>query len=255
MLVGCRSKMKKTLYYIPAPYKLVVYVLVILALSPKIGCGQNAENINYRQIFGDKYATAVRYLEQQWIRDTLSLYDTNACFAKSVVFPEVIRYSAIQDDLQLRALYTLYVQYGDKYADFSVGQFQMKPSFALQVENDALKLSSLKNDKNLIQIDTSSTSKARLARIKRLETPAWQLLYVVWFIKIAENKFSTLSWKNEAEKLQFIATAYNCGYNRTSDSIRKFGLQKRFYITLFKNGACYNYADVCYAYFHNCHKR
>lgn len=252
MLAGYRSKMRRIWYYIPEPCKSVIYILAIITLSPKMLFGQNVENTSYREVFGDKYSCALRYLDQQWIQDTLFICGQDPCFAKSVVFPEVIRYSSIHDEIQLQALYTLYVQYGKQYADFSVGQFQMKPSFAEQVEKDAYTLSILKNNKNLLQIDTSATPQSRLARIKRLNNPAWQLLYVIWFIKVTENRFKAISWKSETEKIKFIATAYNSGYNRTPDYIFRLSAQKRFYTTLFKSSHCYNYADICHEYYRNC---
>ena len=62
--------------------------------------------------------------------------------ALAVVFPEIVRYSDLEDLIQIRALKVLYVQYGRKYADFSVGHFQMKPSFIEQLEADWNRLAS-----------------------------------------------------------------------------------------------------------------
>ena len=50
--------------------------------------------------------------------------------AIAVVFPELIRYSALRDKIEITLLKSLYIYKGDDYADFSIGQFQMKPSFA-----------------------------------------------------------------------------------------------------------------------------
>jgi len=57
----------------------------------------------------------------------------------SIVFPELIRFNAIQDKIETFALQSLYVKYGKDYANFSVGPFQVKPSFAESLEKDFVK--------------------------------------------------------------------------------------------------------------------
>ena len=57
-------------------------------------------------------------------------YDVSYPMAIAVVFPEIVRYSAIRDKIEITLLKALYINLGEDYADFSIGQFQMKPSFA-----------------------------------------------------------------------------------------------------------------------------
>ena len=51
-----------------------------------------------------------------------------------VIFPELIRYAIVKDLLETAALEAIYVELGVEGADFSIGHFQMKPSFAEQLE-------------------------------------------------------------------------------------------------------------------------
>lgn len=54
--------------------------------------------------------------------------------AVSVVLPEVSQYSHILDYVELKSLYFIYLYQGG--GDFSVGRFQMKPSFVEMLERD-----------------------------------------------------------------------------------------------------------------------
>ena len=68
--------------------------------------------------------------------DTFVKYQLNPYFVLAIVFPELIRYSKLQDVIESNDLKVLYVQFGDTYSNFSIGRFQMKPSFCEQLEKD-----------------------------------------------------------------------------------------------------------------------
>lgn len=57
---------------------------------------------------------------------------------QAIVFPEIMRYNGLKDGIETESLRTLYVQFGEDYADFSIGLFQMKPCFAQQLLPDSL---------------------------------------------------------------------------------------------------------------------
>jgi hypothetical protein len=61
-------------------------------------------------------------------------YNQNNMPVLSIVFPEIIRYNAFKDFLETKTLEWLYVEYGKDKADFSIGLFQMKPSFVEKLE-------------------------------------------------------------------------------------------------------------------------
>ncbi len=209
----------------------------------------NADRIDYPQIFGDKYTEAENYLiNQHWISDSLIANGLSPDFAKAIVFPEVIRYSVIKDKLELQGLFTLYVQYGERYSDFSVGHFQMKPSFAWQLERDVLNCNSRYKSRDII--DTADTPAARLARVKRLNSAIWQVQYLVWFVQIMDQRYGSDFNNDLCCKLRFYAAAYNVGYNKPEEAIRKAMKRNTFHTALFSGYNFFNYSDIA-AYFLN----
>ena len=209
----------------------------------------SSEKCDYKSVFGDRYTEAVMYFAQQpWISDSIAARGIPPGFAKAIVFPEVIRYSAIRDKLEMQGLITLYVQYGVKYSNFSVGRFQMKPSFALQVEKDARLLPEYQQNV-LLGIDTSDTQQARLARIQRLDSPEWQVLYLITFIKIMDLRYGHAFGSDDPEKLRFYAAAYNCGYSNNERFIRQKMNENHFHTALFRGEVCYNYGDIATQYY------
>jgi hypothetical protein len=224
---------------------------LFLALNSN-GQGPPAEeNSRYRSVFGEKYTEALVYLSgQSWMSETLNSNGISPAFAKALVFPEVIRYSAIRDRIEMHGLITLYVQYGSLYADFSIGRFQMKPSFAVQVEKDVQGVPSNRTSM-LHTVDTSDTPQARLARVQRLNSQAWQLQYLIGFIDIMDQRYGNNYKADNPEKIRFYATAYNCGYTKPELVIRKKMEENHFHTALISSDVCYNYGNIALEYY-NC---
>ena len=105
---------------------------------------------NYKQAFGRDYTWAVNWLQQNKavIQKNADQFNISAKELKAIVFPELIRYNKVFDAIEINSLKYLYVSEGKDYADFSVGYFQMKPSFAEMVEQD---LAGLKDDSFISQ--------------------------------------------------------------------------------------------------------
>jgi hypothetical protein len=241
--------MKKILYCIRKVYKSVASIFFFILIIESL-YSQSIKTFDYREIFGEQYRGTVNYLNQNWITDSLKKHNINPCFAKSIVFPELIRYSSIKDKLETHGLYTLYIQFGEAYANFSIGHFQMKPGFAELVEKDVYAMFPL--EKEWIGIDTSHNPKARLERVRRLDNPLWQVKYLIWFIKVAEKQFANMHWKTSEDKLIFYATAYNCGYDRSPEYIQKMTHSNYYHTSLFKSSTCYNYADISLSFWEMC---
>ena len=55
----------------------------------------------------------------------------------AIVAPEITQYSYLKNKIETYSLKVLYVQYGLAYSDFSVGFFQIKPSFVELLEKFA----------------------------------------------------------------------------------------------------------------------
>lgn len=148
----------------------------------------------------------------------------------SVVFPEMLRYSMWRNLLETKALEVLYVQAGSKAADFSIGWFQMKPSFAELVErevscseelfynhNSLLKFNALPND----------TASIRRQRVQRLKQMLWQLRYLNAFVAIASNRYPLQDLPAD-ERVKIMAAAYNRGINVPLNELIAFNKSKTF---------------------------
>lgn len=245
--------MARISFPIPGSCKLLVCIAVQMLLS-HTSAGQKgsavvANSENYSVIFGKKYSEACTYLvSNPWIFDTIKSYGVDPVFATAIIFPELIRYSGIRNQIEMSGLFTLYVQYGQKYADFSVGRFQMKPTFAKQLETDLPKLK-IRNQLHMLHFDLNETEKSRLDRVRRLDSPLWQVKYLVYFIKVMDARFAGREWSSSMEKVQFYAAAYNAGYVQPEHKIKEGVTRKTFYTTMVKSSQCYCYSAIACSFF------
>lgn len=189
----------------------------------EVGLAQGTpETTDISLALGDRYYDAVEYLEKNpWIWDTLVKANISPELAFSVVFPSLTRYSAIKDIMETSAMRTLYVQSGRKYSKYTVGRFLMKPSFAELVERNVIKYKIWD-----FKFKTQNNAKARSERARRLDSPDWQVQYLILFIKVMDRRFSHIKWKTPADKVRFYATAYNVGFNKNERTI-KYMMSKR----------------------------
>ncbi|MBR4740064.1 MAG: hypothetical protein IK074_02750, partial [Bacteroidales bacterium] len=104
--------------------------------------------------------------------------------------------------------------------DFSIGIFQMKPSFVEAMEKAWMR-SGLARQYEL-WFDTDDTATARRVRISRLQKEEWQVIYVGVFLrllyatygsynKIGEHTQDGLETLPLEEQVRLAATAYNRG--------------------------------------------
>jgi hypothetical protein len=207
---------------------------------------------DYARIFGAQYEEAVQFLKANaWVSDALGLGRDEGRLALAVVFPEVLRFSALEDMIQVRALKVLYVQYGKKYADFSVGRFQMKPAFAEQVERDAGRWLT-EEERTAAGAPVSpaaDTPETRRERVLRLDDFKWQVRYLGLFIRIMDKKHAATPFVDARERLRFYATAYNAGYTHSEKAIRRLMPAKSFHTSLFEASMKFCYADIALFFF------
>jgi hypothetical protein len=245
--------MRKIWFFIPENFKLGFLIVLASLFTSETLNSQKNQHVDYREIFGDRYAEAFDYLHlNPWITSSLVRNKIDPCFGKSIIFPELIRYSNIRDRMEIQALKTLYVQYGQQYANFSVGRFQIKPAFAEKLEADMKVSPGFKEDALLKNIDTAQTPQARLERIKRLDSEEWQVQYLVWFIKIMDQKHSLITKLEPENRIQFYATAYNCGYHYPKKYIEAKMGKKYFHTGVFTYTQKYNYASISISYCLKC---
>ena len=227
--------------------------LFILLIFPLISCHRTKPQKarDYRTEFGKDYEFAEDLIRtNSWWADSIASPGTDPDFALAIVFPELIRYSSIVDFMEVRGLEVLYVQYGDDYADFSIGYFQMKPSFAERIESDILKYSLIKLYPELSGLNPTidHNQENRKQRIMRLRDEHCQLLYLEAFIRIMDTLYPEKAVLPAREKLRFYSTAYNTGYFKGERKIGEENEKKRFYVGMVA-GRRYNYADIAEGYF------
>jgi hypothetical protein len=216
------------------------FVLLVVGLNS--ACSQS---VNYQQIFGDDWKKAETFERENriWMKPLLAENHISYPLAVAIIFPELVRYSALRDKMEITLLKALYINLGDEYANFSIGQFQMKPSFAETIHSLAPSVLGRKSQKILKPVSVYDDIKNfRKSIVSDLEDPQIQFLYLISFIKICEKKFKT-NRKDEFSRLKFLATAYNFGFDKSADQIENMIDRKFFNTKLFKTEN-YSYAEV-----------
>lgn len=235
-------------------YICVFLIISLVSLSKNSNAqNQSTEEIQYHKIFGESFIKAESFLsENKWMKDTLFKRGIDAEFALSIVFPELIRYSKLFDLIEVSALKTLYLQFGKTYSNFSIGRFQMKPSFAESIEKDWNLLKNKPKALSMFLFDTLDNIQNRKARLVRLENIHGQLLYLSMFIFIVKSAHS-IEFKNKEEMLLFYSTAYNYSYSVSSKAIISKIYRKSFHTDVFETPLTnfYCYSDIALFYYKN----
>ena len=164
---------------------------------------------------------------------------------QSIVFPEVMRFHELKDDIETESLLTLYVQFGKEYANFSIGIFQMKPSFAEELEQKAkLLLSKELYGELQLHYNESEPTAIRLERIERLRDADWQLIYLTAFVGVCNKLYAHKKFSSEEERMQWYATVYNAGFNKSDNYITQKIGQENFYLQQGMPGKKFRYAAI-----------
>ena len=204
-----------------------------------------SQSVNYADIFGEDWKKAEAYEKEnrQWMKPLLAKSQISYPLAISIVFPELVRYSALRDKMEISLLKTLYVNLGEEYADFSIGVFQMKPSFAEAIREESAAYLGRRSGITFKNIpDYEDIKDFRKSIIKDLEDPESQVIYLITFIRICQKKYN-LNRLDELRLIKFLATAYNYGIEKTAMEIVRMTDKKFFYTKLLKTES-YSYADV-----------
>jgi hypothetical protein len=182
---------------------------------------------NYRVHYGDDYENALKFIQENKKEFTKAskLFGIEEKSLIAVVFPELMRYNLLQNLLETEALELMYVESGVKEVDFSIGNFQMKPSFVeLLEEIVAQNEPALENFQSLCSYgNLTDERQIRKKRLERMTSLEWQIKYLSAFYKIADAKIRKDLPK--IERLKKIAAYYNCGLKKTEAELEK--LMKR----------------------------
>lgn len=182
------------------------------------------------------------------VREALSaLSKDEQLIALSIVAPEISQFSSVLDFVELRTLYIMYLNTGQ--ADFSVGYFQMKPSFIELLEKQ------IKRSKHLYSkykdvIPTGSNRRKREFRLKKLSSLSGQLRYLAAFIDIVNQTTSSLHFTTSEEKLRHWATLYNSGLKLKEPDVLRF--QKLNLFPKFEKR--FNYSSVSVEFYYELKK-
>jgi hypothetical protein len=201
--------------------------------------------LNYDEVFGSDWDKALRFIEEndKWMKPLLEKYNLSYPVAVAVVFPELVRYSALRDKMETTMLKTLYRNLGNDYSDFSIGVFQVKPSFAEKIREEARSLPGWRM-KTMFRRSSyyKNVREYRSAIIADLEDPESEFNYIIAFFKICEEYFP-FEFPDEETQIKFLSTAYNTGFWKTREEIEKMSNAK-FYSTKLFSTENYSYADV-----------
>ncbi len=178
-------------------------------------------------------------------------YQNDPGVISSIVFPELIRYSMFRDYIETTTLDIVYVNTGE--VDFSIGHFQMKPSFAERIEMYVSNYDIFNTEiKSLFEYKKNLTNhqerKERLARLKNLEK---QIHYLNAFVKIMQQKYPELLRKSPEYMIKFMSTAYNHDFEADRKDIKAFMKKSHFPATNFGKKEFFNYSDISYYWYAN----
>lgn len=198
------------------------------------------------------WAEASQYADSRkeaW-NEIWTAFDIPADVAEAIVFPEMLRYSIWQDQLETSAVKGTYVSMGTKGFDFSIGRFQMKPSFVERLERRWM-MSAFPSQYDAY-FDTDNTRMARRVRLSRIEDEIWQCVYVAMFIKLTYLDYQGLSALPIKEQVRLVATAYNRGAISSVsgggdiEKLRQWASQRFYHFSLLptKDVQRYVYADL-----------
>lgn len=203
---------------------------------------------NYPKVFGNDWTSAINYVKEhhdEWSRE-FEQFDVDPRLAVAIVFPELIRYSMWQDEIERAAVNGLYVSKGTDGANFSIGRFQMKPSFAEEIEQEWNR-SSLSKEYGFV-FNLQQNSEARRSRIRRLSNMQGQCRYLAIFIRLLQQRHPQLEQLSEKEQVCFLATAYNRSFTASFQQIKKIQHERHFHTDVIKtHSTClYCYADIAF---------
>ena len=234
----------KTWYYMNCSLinSIAAYVFFLVSIP---GFTQNRYHIEYET----ECSFALDFYEENKLEfeNKSAILDLESAFLFSIVAPEVSQYVQLSNSIETYSLKVLYVQYGKGYADFSIGHFQMKPSFIESLEKHIAADKELKNKYDHYLFKQPETKNARIKRVDRLNSLSWQINYLTAFCDVVLHKFKNIQFLSDTEKVKFFAAAYNSGFHKSDNELKK--MQKLKYFPRFGIEK-YNYSDITNWFFH-----
>ena len=189
----------------------------------------------YQILFGDRYEEAIHAYEEikPIMRTRVAQLNGEFNIAASIVFPEMVRYSLIRDKIETAALEVFYKKLGPDYANFSIGLFQMKPSFIERLERTVIRFDPLCEYHFISEFGENLTAEQiREMRVGRLKDIRWQIDYLVCFMKMMDyfmNRVDpNLGMMDDESRIAIYATAFNSGIWDNVEKIKRISKKKFF---------------------------
>ena len=217
------------------------------------------------EFFGDDYTQAVRTLNEQQAQLEqlchLSGLDTLLVIPQvkeqvpawrilaAIVFPELMRYSRFNDFFETTAIELAYIKGGKSAANFSIGHYQMRPSFIEDLES----ISQLYPYPQALQRAFRYPAKAgeqekRSLRSSRLHQDLWQQYYLAAFVWVSAQRFPARSFASYNDMLRWYAACYNRGLHASPNQILQWQQRAAFPMGSKFKGPQFRYADVSVSY-------
>lgn len=163
-----------------------------------------------------------------------------------VIYPECSRFSKVSNVFESNLLSYYYVQDGCQGADFSVGYFQMKPSFMEEMERIVATDSNFINFRDKFKYEAGDIKAIRNQRLDRLFSQTWQIEYLCAFVKYTKAKYQVA--KPALSELKFVAAAYNYGFNKPSEEIISWASKKAFPNGIKSQDQNFSYSELAHNY-------
>ena len=168
----------------------------------------------------------------------------------AIISPELIRHHLLRDFFETQALELAYVRFGKGTADFSIGHFQMKPSFIEKLEYHLSQDPDFQQEFHPLLTFTSEKPKAqRKERLARLQDFRWQLQYAYAFYRLGLHRFAILKTAPARERIAFLAAAYNFGFDEPEADICQWQTTVAFPYGKKYRGAQSSYAELALAFY------
>jgi hypothetical protein len=198
----------------------------------------------YVQALGQEWYDAVATLHEN---QPIHQQEMEACgcdvvMVQAIMFPEFIRFNGISNLIETEILEEFYVSGGSAAADFSIGQAQIKPSFAEFIETTD-------PTHTILPPYTSGGETVRRQRLDRLQNFAWQYRYVCAFTKALARRFPELAEAGGPEWVGFLASAYNLGPESSEGAIRDWMQVRAFPHGTRYQGDQFSYTELARWYY------
>lgn len=230
----------------------VLQSVVILGMFT---CTLFPQEQNYSKTFGKDWDKAAEFIRENepWMKKITGRFNISYPVAVAVVFPELVRYSALRDKMEITILKSLYIYAGEDYADFSVGRFQMKPSFAEAVNERSHLLKGRLRNFFPDPAGYNTAWKYRSSIVAHLENPQAQFIYLIAFIRICEKLFD-LGGLDEEQKVKFLSTAYNYSFLKSFEEVNSMA-DRKFFSTKLVTSEYYCYSDISLSWYRSFNRK